>query len=97
VNADRILDAAEVVNWLAEQARGVNEGERRESLQMALALQLVGSYLVGYAGHLVDGMEPYDALVSAIRGDTELPQRTQDFLKALNWPHGASGLDVSKD
>jgi hypothetical protein len=85
VNTQQIIEAADAVAWLAEQA-GAQGEDGPARIQMALALVMARSYLLEYAAHVTRGMEPYDALMAAARGELVLSQSQRDMLKALMPP-----------
>jgi hypothetical protein len=82
MNWQQIADASEAVQWLADQALSLGE-EVDARLQMGLILTLARSYMLEYAANASKGVEPYDALISAARGDKQLKAQQQDLLLAL--------------
>lgn len=81
----KIIEAANAVAWLSEQAGAPGE-DRAARLQMALTLALARSYMVEYAAHVTRGAEPYDALMATVHGEMELSQSQRDMMKALTPP-----------
>ena len=75
MKANQILEAADVLGWLASVANGLHEAQR-EAFQTSLTLTMAQSFLVTYAGHLSCGIDPYDALVATLR-ETE-PQGDEE-------------------
>ena len=82
MNIDQVLAAGNTLSWLSEQA--LTPGESRdERLQMAAVLLVAHGYLVEYASHLAKGMEPYDALISTVRGELQLSDSQKVLVQVL--------------
>jgi len=94
MNEEQIIAATEAVSWLAEQA-GVLGEFQQERNQMSLTLHLANLYLLEYAGHLRNGADPYDALISTVRGDLSLSDSQRALVLALMPPNNPSVNDPS--
>ncbi|NRF70356.1 hypothetical protein HLB44_25430 [Aquincola sp. S2] len=68
---ERLAAAADVLSWLGNRASLLPD-DQPNGVTMGLQLTLAASYLVEYQRHLVDGMEPYDALLATARGELRL-------------------------
>lgn len=78
----RLLDAAEVLGWMAGHFGRLPE-ERQDAMANALGCLLSQSVCVELAKNLVDGVDPYDAFVSTARGDTELTESQKSLVQLL--------------
>jgi hypothetical protein len=45
---------------------------KKECVEAVLCFQMANSYLMEFAKHLQDGMEPYDACIATARGEMNL-------------------------
>lgn len=82
MEAQRLLQAAEVVGELAENYYQLPEGGDAPA-QAAIALTVARLYMIRYARLLAAGREPYDALAASVADDLILDQRQQDLLRLL--------------
>lgn len=78
--AQRLTEAIDVVAWMAEQTQQLAGGEKE--LAMAETLAAAFEYMVEYLHHASIGRcEPWDALVKAAAGPTDLTPAQVDFLR----------------
>lgn len=70
MDAKRIKDAVEVLNWLAGQIQAMPDRER-PTIETGVFLALSSICLSDYANLVSYGEEPYDALKSAADAMTE--------------------------
>lgn len=73
MNVQQLLDAASTLKEVGEVFNNMPE-EREESAEASLYMNIVHSYLVELAKHLQNGMEPYDAVLKALKDDTPLTE-----------------------
>lgn len=78
---ESVTAADDALSELADLASRLPE-ERDAATQMSLTIQLARLYLLEYMRHVVDGLEPYDAVVATVRGDLRLSQHNQDLMRA---------------
>ena len=91
VNTQEILKACEVLGWFSEQGIALAE-DRSEGLSLALHMNVARLYLLEYLKHGQKGAEPYDALLSAARGEMSLgPRRAEMVRTIVEQPNGFSG------
>jgi hypothetical protein len=88
MDAQRLLEAAEVVGELAENYYQLPEGGDVPA-QAAIALTVARLYMIRYARLLAAGREPYDALAASVADALVLDQRQQDMLHLLKPEAGA--------
>ena len=82
MNTEQLIAASDVLAWLSQMANRLPEPD---GVKMALTIQMALLYLLAFTKHVVEGEEPYDALVKASRGDTPLPQSPAlEALQAMN-------------
>jgi len=68
---DRVIDAAEVLGWLAEQVSSLPNCTDQTTV-MALRLEVAHLYLADYAALLSKGLDPEAALHEAARGTLDI-------------------------
>lgn len=76
IHADRLMEAAGVLDELNSAFIALPESER-EAILASLTLTMAQMYLVEMANHLLDGKEPYDALLATARGEMKLPKAAE--------------------
>lgn len=55
-----------------------------DALKAGIFCQMAQSYVLEFAKHMLDGMEPYDALVSTARGDLVIPEEKTILFRVLS-------------
>jgi hypothetical protein len=70
---DRLTVAVDTLGEVGQLAIDLPE-EREKAVEMALHMTVVRLYLTELASHLVKGMEPYDAVLAAAKGEMKLPE-----------------------
>lgn len=82
MQVDKLMAAAKVVEELNQGFIDMPEAPR-ESTLASLTLTMAQMYLVEMANHLVDGKEPYDALLATARGEMKLPKAAEAKMTLL--------------
>jgi len=88
MDAQRLLQAAEMVGELAENFYSLPEGGDVPA-RAAVALNIARLYMIRYARHLSAGREPYEALVASVEDDLLLQERERMLLHLIPPPGGA--------
>lgn len=71
MNTENILNAADVLAWMAEHFTKLPESERGAVVN-GLACVMAQGIAVELAAHLTSGAEPYDAFVATAKGELPL-------------------------
>ena len=71
MNKRQLLDAIDVLGWVGDRMGGLPE-EQKAAVLARLQIQVAQSFLLELVGHMVDGVEPYDALLATVRGETPI-------------------------
>ncbi len=85
MDAKGLIQAAEVVGELAENFYSLPEGGDVPA-QAAVALTVARLYMLRYARHLADGMQPYPALVACVQDELPLDQRQLSKMHLITPP-----------
>lgn len=86
---DRLSATVETLRWLSDRAGDLPE-DSAKGVVMALQFTVSGLYIAELQKHMVDGMEPYDALLATVRGELQLTQSQRDLLNAVLPPRSAT-------
>jgi len=82
---ERVRAACDVLDWLGKRAAALPEDQTR-AVAMGFQLAIARSYLNNFAKRLSEGLEPYDALLTAADGgDREFMERQKNLAQALVW------------
>jgi len=87
MDAQRLLQAAEMVGELAESFYSLPEGGDAPA-QAGVALSIARLYMLRYARQLAAGREPYEALVASVADELPLSERDKRALHLVNPPPG---------
>jgi hypothetical protein len=86
METQKIADALEALNWLADRATELHpdaEQDANKAAQMSLYLRLATIYVTEYLHHVNGGMEPFDALLDAAIGRMKLPESFRSVLLSV--------------
>lgn len=72
MNIDQLLACSEVLGEMANNFAAMPT-HKEEAAQAALHLSMVKLYVIEYAAHLANGLEPYDAMVATAKGELKIP------------------------
>lgn len=82
MEVDKLMEAAAVINELNNGFVDLPESPREATLA-SLTLTMAELYLVEMANHLIEGKEPYDALLATARGEMTLPKSAEAKLTLM--------------
>lgn len=82
MDVDKLMEAAKVLEGLNDAFVDLPESQR-EAVLASLTLTMAQMYLVEMANHLIDGKEPYDALLATARGEMKLPKAAETKMTLL--------------
>jgi hypothetical protein len=71
MNVEKLMQAVGVIEEVTNVFQDMPE-DQEECILAAIQCQMVGLYLMEFARHLRDGMEPYDACLAVAQGKTLL-------------------------
>lgn len=82
MDVERLSVALDVLCDLTARLSDFPE-EQKLAQQAALVCSLASTYVAGYASALLDGKEPYEALLSSIRGEMKIPPEKASLVQLL--------------
>lgn len=68
MTSQQVSEAVLTLQALSKHAQQLRQ-DREDAIEMVAALDAATLYLLGYLDHLRIGLDPYDALRAAARGD----------------------------
>lgn len=82
MNIQRLQDCAAVLGEMSDNFMKM-PSDKESASQAGLYCLLAKTYVLEFAKHLTDGMEPFDALEATARGDLKIPEEKTLLLKIL--------------
>ena len=71
MQVEKLIEAAELLGEIATNFRNMPE-EQQKTVSACLQIQIVQMYLLDLSHHLVQGADPYEAMLMAAKGDTPI-------------------------
>jgi hypothetical protein len=82
MNIERLQACADVLDEMVVQFGSMPE-QKEKVLEAALFCSMAQNYVVQYAAHLADGMEPYDAMAVTVKGERKADETKTIVLRVL--------------
>lgn len=72
MNIEQLTICSDVLGKMAESFNAM-PSDQKDAVQAALICTMAQSYVVEFAKHMSDGLEPFDAMEATVKGSMEIP------------------------